>query len=155
MSIYAATFPAFTLHVVGTPLFEIFAGPTAGIKVLEIGFSRLDTGANQANFGVGIGRPGMIGTPFAAYVYSFLLEDNATDPAAQAYCATYWITSPTVPAVYIRQFNYGNMTYGAGYIWTFARAGLHILPSNSVVVWTMNAVSAQGSAPMLWVVIDE
>ena len=100
--------------------------------MLELSFIQA-TGTAQS---IGLGRPQAIGvTP----VNVLFQTDDPGDPASAQNASLSWVTSPTVPLIFMRRWN-SAATVGVGIVWTFPR-GLVIPISSSLVIWNITATS--------------
>lgn len=127
-----------------TPGWEVIAGSSKKIKIMELGISQ-----NAATAGVyGLGRPAAIGiTPTSPL--TALDEGDGSDGTGTMKCAVAWGTAPTVPTNFFRRISCP-ATIGAGVIWSFPR-GLSLPTSGTVVIWYITTSSALDA----YVVADE
>jgi hypothetical protein len=122
---------------------EIYTPATLAIKVLEIGVA-IATGTACS---IGLGRPQAQGVTPVPVV--FQAEQNVSNPAAKTAASLSWATSPTIPAIFLRRFNFPAYA-GSGVIWTFPR-GLELPASSSLVIFNITATVASD----VYIVIDE
>lgn len=111
-----------------TPAFEIIAGLSRGLRILEIALSLAAATASTYS----LGRPAAKGanptTPLP-----LLSDENADANESQARIAGAWGTPPTVPARFIRQVSFP-ATIGSERIWKF-EGGLWVPIGTTLVLW--------------------
>lgn len=136
------------------PVLEIQSGPTASVRIFEIGLPMFlsSAGAQASDFGIGVAAAK--GTGFQTFPpqYENTWNNNSLPGIT---LLTQWSIPPTVPANFFRRqvFSMANTSGNAVYF-KFPR-GLILIPSSSLVVWIINYINNQGPVTFTpYVVVD-
>jgi hypothetical protein len=130
-------------YMTAFPLCEVICTATDHIAITEV-YADIYVNASATAMVFGWGRPAAAGvTPVGATVLK--TDDEGNNAGVFANVAMQWATPPTAPTTFNRRATLTSPATGRGEVRWFFDPGFIIIPSNTAVLWCINAGTTRGN----------